>query len=77
FGALSPLMIAVVGVGIATDIASAALITAGLTNKDPEQADKLMQYGNLLGMLNIAPVFAGIGKSTLRVTSRKAISVQT
>ncbi|MFH7345507.1 RHS repeat-associated core domain-containing protein [Pseudomonas syringae pv. tagetis] len=77
FGALSPVMMAVVGVGIATDIASAGLITAGLTNKDPEQADKLMQYGYLLGMLNIAPVFAGIGKSTLRVISRKAISVQT
>ncbi|MFA1029387.1 YD repeat-containing protein [Pseudomonas syringae pv. helianthi] len=71
FGALSPVMMAVVGVGIATDIASAGLITAGLTNKDPEQADKLMQYGYLLGMANSAIGFWGAGKSALRSASKK------
>ncbi|WP_162491671.1 RHS repeat-associated core domain-containing protein, partial [Pseudomonas caricapapayae] len=74
FGALSPVMMAVVGVGIATDIASAGLITAGLTNKDPEQADELTTYGYLLALLNSVVFLSGMGKSSLKVTTRKARS---
>ncbi|MDU8502859.1 RHS repeat-associated core domain-containing protein [Pseudomonas syringae] len=75
FGALSPVMMAVVGVGIATDIASAGLVTAGLTNSDPEKANKQMQYGYALGMATGVLGFAWMSKSWLKAASRRASSI--
>ncbi|POP98845.1 hypothetical protein CXB40_26385, partial [Pseudomonas syringae pv. avii] len=71
FGSLSPVMMVVVGVSIATDIASAGLIHAGLETSDPEKADKLVQSGYALSMGNVMVGFAGMGKSALKAASRK------
>ncbi|KPZ28395.1 YD repeat-containing protein [Pseudomonas coronafaciens pv. zizaniae] len=72
FGALSPVMMAVVGVGIATEIASASMITVSLATSDPEKADKMFKYGVVLSMANGVLGFAGMSKWGMKVASRKA-----